>query len=120
MNMIKSCILVFTIVTSPMALSCGDYLVAAQVIMKDGASSLVINPGTKSEINLKVEFGESAKLSPYINRTIETLVRINEPMDATRGNAATIGSIKVLVPDPLSTTKGTSLKLINKIDCKKN
>lgn len=111
--------LILTLSTSPLAFSCGDYLVSAEVIMKDGASSLVINPGTKSEINLKVEFNESAKLSPYIGRLIETMGRMEEPMDQTRGVLVTLGSIKVLKPDPLSTSKGTSLKNINKMDCKK-
>ena len=104
--------------TSP-ALGCGDYLVSAQVVMKEGASTLIINPKTKSEINLKVDFKESAKLSPYIGRLIETIVRIEEPMDATRGEVLTIGPIKVLVPDPLANTKGTQMKIVKKMECKK-
>lgn len=119
MRKMKSTLLLLSLICSANAFSCGDYLVSAQVVMKDGASSLVINPDTKSEINLKVEFKESAKLSPYIGRFIETLVRMEEAMDATRGEVISLGSIKVLVPDPLANSKGTSMKLINKIECKK-
>lgn len=119
MRKMKSTLLLLSLISSTNAFSCGDYLVSAQVVMKDGASALVINPDTKSEINLKVEFKESAKLSPYIGRFIETLVRMEEAMDATRGEVISLGSIKVLVPDPLANNKGTSMKLINKIECKK-
>ena len=119
MKNIKSTVLLFALASTSNAFSCGDYLARAQVVMKNGASSLVINPDTKSEINLKVEFKESAKLSPYIGRFIETLVRMEEAMDATRGEVVSLGSIKVLVPDPLANSKGTSMKLINKIECKK-
>lgn len=100
--------------------ACGDYLVSAQVVMKEGKSTLVINPESKSEINLNVDFKESSKLSPYLGRLIETLVRIEEAMDATRGEVQSIGSIKVLVPDPLANSKGTQMKLVNKMECKKN
>lgn len=119
MRKMKSTLLLLSLISSANAFSCGDYLVSAQVVMKDGASSLVINPETKSEINLKVEFKESAKLSPYIGRFIETLVKMEEAMDATRGEVISLGAIKVLVPDPLANSKGTIMKLINKIECKK-
>lgn len=101
------------------ASSCGDYLVAAEVKMINGLSTLVVNPGTKSEINLKVEFNESAKLSPYIDRFIEVVASMEVPMDETRGSVTTLGTIKVLPPNPLATSKGTSMKLINKMECKK-
>jgi hypothetical protein len=122
--MMKKCssalvILILALVICPKAWSCGEYLVAAQVLMKDGVSSLVINPDSKSEINLKVEFNESSKLSPYIGRMIEAEVKIEEKMDFTRGLVASIGTIKVIAPDPLAHHKGTSLKLLKKIDCKK-
>lgn len=96
---------------------CGDYLIAAEVKMINGLSTLVVNPGTKSEINLKVEFNESAKLSPYIDRFIEVVAKMEVPMDETRGSVTTLGTIKVLPPNPLATSKGTSMKLINKRDC---
>lgn len=99
--------------------SCGTYLVDAQVIMKNGLSSLVINPGTRSEINLKVEFNESAKLSPYIDRFIETKVKIEEKMDFTRGVVASMGPITAIVADPLAPSKGTKFQLLKKEDCKK-
>lgn len=111
-------VLAFTLISST-AWSCGEYQVKAQVIMKDGVSSLVIYPGTISEINLKVEFNESAKLSPYINRVIEAKVTMEEKMDFTRGNVSKIENIKVIVPDPLAADKGMSLKIIKKTDCKK-
>lgn len=98
--------------------SCGTYLLRAQVMMKDGFSSLVINPGTRSEINLKVEFNESAKLSPFIGRLIETKGKIEEKMDHTRGVVASLGPISPLSPDPLSQTKGTKMELLTKEDCK--
>lgn len=99
--------------------SCGTYLVKAQVIMKDGLSSLVINPGTKSEINLKIEFNESAKLTPFINRLIETNAKIEEKMDYTRGVVAGLGPINSIVPDPLSPSKGTKFELVKEEKCKK-
>ncbi len=98
--------------------SCGTYLLRAQVLMKDGFSSLVINPGTRSEINLKVEFSESSKLSPYIGRLIETKGKIEEKMDHTRGVVASLGPISPLAPDPLSQSKGTKMELLKKEDCK--
>ncbi|MBC7540885.1 MAG: hypothetical protein H7281_18840 [Bacteriovorax sp.] len=114
-----SILLFLTLAVCPKAWSCGEYLASAQVIMKDGVSSLVINPDSKSEINLKVDFNESSKLSPYIGRMIEADVKIEEKMDFTRGLVASIGTIKVIAPDPLAHHKGTSLKLLKKIDCKK-
>lgn len=106
--------------SSSLALSCGDYLLKAQVIMKGGVSSLVVNPGTKSEINLKVEFKESSKLSPYIGRLIETTAKMEKEMDKTIGEVTALGPIKVLVPDPLANAKGTSMQLINKMECLKD
>lgn len=97
--------------------SCGTYLVQAQVVMKEGFSTLVINPGTKSEINLKVQFNESAKLSPYIDRFIETKATIEEKMDFTRGVVASLGEIKELVPEPLSTSRGTKFQLLSAKAC---
>lgn len=85
--------------------------------MKDGFSSLVINPGTKSEINLKVEFNESAKLTPYIDRLIETHAKIEEKMDYTRGVVASLGPITPIIPDPLSPSKGTKMELIKSEKC---
>lgn len=120
MKNIKSLILLLAVAYPVSALTCGNYLVKALVVMKDGVSSLVINPDTKSEINLKVEFNQSAKLSPYIGRFIETQLTITRPMDATRGEASTLGSIKVLTPDPLANNMGTSMKLIKKMNCSKN
>lgn len=99
--------------------TCGTYLVDAQVVMKDGFSTLVINPETKSEINLKVEFNESAKLSPYIDRMIESKIKIEEKMDYTRGIVASLGAITPIVPDPLAPSKGTKFQLLKKEDCKK-
>lgn len=109
----------FLIIFSSSAFSCGEYYTAAQVVMKDGLSTLVINPDTKSEINLKVEFNESGKLSPYLNRFIEAKVQIEEKMDFTRGVVSHIDDIKVIVPDPLAQAKGTKLTLLKKADCKK-
>lgn len=117
---LKIVLVILTLVSSQASVgSCGTYLVNAQVIMKNGLSSLVINPGTKSEINLKVEFNESAKLSPYIDRLIETKVKIEEKMDHTQGVVASLGQITPLVSDPLSPSKGTKFQLIQKADCKK-
>ncbi len=118
MNKFKLIILSMTLFSSS-AWSCGEYLVKAQVSMKDGLSSLIVYPGTISEINLKIEFNESAKLSPYINRVIEAKVTIEEKMDFTRGNVSKIENIKAIVPDPLAPDKGMGLKLIKETDCKK-
>lgn len=117
----KSSVLFFVIFVLPNfnVWSCGDYLASAQVKMRDGVSGLVINPDSLSEINLKVEFQESSKLSPYIGRMIETEIVIREKMDFTSGLVASIGKIKVTTPDPLAHHKGTSLKLIKSFDCKK-
>lgn len=97
--------------------SCGTYLIEAQVVMKDGLSALVINPGTKSEINLKVRFNESAKLTPYIDRFIETKAVIEEKMDYTRGVVASLGEIKEILPEPLATSKGTKFQLLSAKAC---
>ena len=110
--------LIFTLANTAYA-TCGDYYAAAQVVMKNGISALVINPGTISEINLKVEFGESSKLSPYIGRLIETEVKIEEKMDYTKGLVSKIGEIKIIAPAPLSPGAGTSFKLLKKINCRK-
>ncbi len=101
------------------AWACGDYDVRALVVMKDGFAGLVINPKTKSEINLKVEFNESAKLSPYIDRFIEAQITITDKMDFTMGTASTINNIKVLVPDPLAQGSGTKMTQTKASDCKK-
>ncbi len=86
--------------------------------MKDGLSTLVINPGTKSEINLKIEFNESAKLTPFIDRLIKTNATIEEKMDYTRGVVAALGPITAIVPDPLSPSSGTKFDLLKEEKCK--
>jgi len=101
------------------AFPCGVYNIAAKVVMVDGFSTFVINPKTKSEINLKVEFNESAKLTPYIERIITARVKIDEKMDFTRGKIAKIESLKEIPPDPLANDSGTYLKQINEEKCKK-
>lgn len=109
----KSFVLFFLILlalTEASFSSCGTYHIKALVVMKDGFASLVINPGTKSEITLKVEFNESAKLSPYINRLIETTARLQGPMDETRGLISSLGPIEALASDPLSPSKGTKFE----------
>jgi hypothetical protein len=98
--------------------SCGQYNVSAAVIMKEGYPSLVINPGSKSEINLTVEFAQTSKLAPYIGRSINTLVQIDKEMDNTIGVINKIGEIKVIPPDPLAPHLGTSFNLIEKSRCK--
>ncbi|MDD4976456.1 MAG: hypothetical protein PHY93_19010 [Bacteriovorax sp.] len=110
--------LLIALINAPQAFSCGDYLIQAEVVMKNGVSFLVINPGSESEINLKVAFKETPKLAPYIGRFIQTKIKIERPMDATRGEVASIEGIKVLVPDPLLSGKGTSMKMIKSMDCK--
>ncbi|MFA6237572.1 MAG: hypothetical protein WC635_09620 [Bacteriovorax sp.] len=120
MEKLKLLTTLICLTSSTLALSCGDYLIKAQVIMKDGVSSLVVNPGTKSEINLKVEFKESSKLSPYIGKLIETTARMDKEMDETLGFLATLGPIKILVPNPLANAKGTSMNIIKKTECIKN
>lgn len=119
MNTSKTLIITGLILFSFGAFACGEYQARALVKMNEGQSGLVINPDTKSEINLKVDFNESIKLSPYIGRFIETLVKIEVPMDATRGEVSKLGPIKVLVPNPLASNKGTSLKPVNISECKK-
>lgn len=104
---------------SQSAFSCGDYLVRAQITMKNGISGFVINPGTRSEINLKPDFNESAKLSPYINRMIEAKIRIDEQMDFNIGKVEHIDDIKIIAPDPLAQGKGTKLTVLKKADCLK-
>jgi hypothetical protein len=98
--------------------ACGEYKAHALVVMKNGESMLVINPETKSEINLKVAFDQLGKLSPYIGRTIETKIVISK-MDYTRGFVKSMGEIKVILTDPLSQTKSTKLELILKKACVK-
>lgn len=119
MKLVNTLLFSYLVFNTSCFASCGSYLVNAQVVMKNGLSSLVINPGTKSEINLKVEFNESAKLTPYINRMIETKVKIEEKMDYTRGTVASLGPITVIAPDPLAPSKGTKFQLIQAEDCKK-
>ena len=109
----------FAFVFSHAAFSCGEYLVRAQVTMKNGISGFVINPGSKSEINLRPEFNESAKLSPYIDHMIEAKVRIDEQMDFTVGKVALIEDVKIIAPDPLAPGKGTKLTVLKKVECKK-
>ncbi|MDO9183478.1 MAG: hypothetical protein Q7U04_13775 [Bacteriovorax sp.] len=99
--------------------ACGQYGVTAKVMMKNGFAGLVIYPGTKSEINLQLEAGESLKLSAYINRTIKTSVMIEKEMDHTLGSVASLGPIEVVAPDPLANDKGTRFELLKNIDCKK-
>jgi hypothetical protein len=111
--------ILFILINSSSAWSCGDYLVKAQVVMKNGVASLVVNPETQSEINLKVKFSESSKLSPYIGRMISSKVTIPEKMDFTQGIVTSIAEITTILPDPLAPGKGTSLKLIKIRNCKK-
>jgi hypothetical protein len=113
-------ILILLILThTTLAWSCGDYLIRANVVMKNGVAGLVINPDTQSEINLKVKFDESSKLSPYVGRMIESTVTIPKKMDFTQGVVSSIGGILVIAHDPLAPSKGTSLKLVKVRNCKK-
>ncbi len=100
------------------AFSCGLYSVASKVIMKDGKPCLVVNPGTKSEINLTIEYSETSKLVPYVGRSIKTKVQIDKEMDNTQGIVNRIGEIQVIPPGPLAPNLGTSFDLIEKTKCK--
>ncbi len=107
----------FSILFSPKVFSCGDYLIHAEVKLKDGGFFLVINPQTQSEISLQVIFNEAPKLAPYKNRFIETIGTLNKEMEFNKGNISKLDSIKVLVPDLLASDKGTSMKLVRSQDC---
>jgi hypothetical protein len=109
--------LLLLLLSSTSLFACGDYLIDAIAVMKEGFPALIINPGTKSEINLKVEFAETPKLSPYINRLIEVSATMTKPMDYTQGEIAKLAKIKVLVPDPLAQGQGTKMTLIKKAKC---
>ncbi len=98
--------------------TCGDYQAVAKVEMTAGQIALLINPSSKSEIYLRVEFPEQSKLSPYINRFISSTISISQEMDFTRGVVSKIENIAEAIPDHLATSKGTKLKLIKKFKCK--
>ncbi|MGZ3788645.1 MAG: hypothetical protein ACXVLQ_08990 [Bacteriovorax sp.] len=119
MKFLKLVLFITLITNAPHAFSCGEYLIKAEVVMKNGLVFLVINPETKSEINLRASFKETPKLAPYIKRFIEAKIKIEKPMDATRGEVESIEGIKVIVPAPLMSGKGTEMKMIKSMDCKR-
>lgn len=114
----KKMFLLMSALISYQAYACGDYQVSAQVLLKEGDFSLVVNPGTLSQINLKVDFEESLSLSPYVGRIIGAKIHVDQ-MDNTLGQVSSVSGIKALISDPLLNNKGTSMTLVKKSDCKK-
>ena len=113
-------ILLFIVFLLPIKVwACGEYFARALVLMKNGISSLVINPKSISEINLIVDFDESLKLSPYVGRTIETHITILKEMDKNKGYVSSIADIKAVASNPLSNSKGTSLALLKSLKCQR-
>lgn len=112
--------LVATINFAQLAFPCGQYIIGAKVKMMNGLSTLVVYPNTDSEINLKVDFNESIKLTPYLKRTVEVRAKINEEMDFTIGKIAKIESIKEILSDPLASDSGTYFKQSKIENCLKN
>jgi hypothetical protein len=117
MTFYKNLIIFIILIFSLKAFSCGEYLLHAEVKMKDGGFFLVLYPQTQSEIYLLASFSEAPKLAPYKDRFIETMVTIHKEMEFSKRSISKIDSIKVLVPDPLASGKGTSMKLIKPQDC---
>lgn len=98
---------------------CGEYSVVARVEMQEGFPVLLINPKTKSQITLTTIHSERPKLSPYLDRNLKAKITIHEAFDKTHGKFDLIEDLESGIPDPLSTSSGTSLSLIKSADCKK-
>ena len=98
---------------------CGEYNIVARVEMLDGFPALLVNPKTKSQITLTTIHSERPKLSPYLDRNLKAKITIHEAFDKTHGKFDAIEDLENAIPDPLSTSGGTSLKLIKNVDCKK-
>ena len=116
MKYIISSLLFGALITND-ALACGGYETIGKVMMKDGVSGLVIYPDTKSQIDLRVEFNESTKLSPYIDTFIKAKISV-EQLDLTFGYVTKISDITSTLPNQLATDKGTKLKQLTKAPCK--
>ena len=98
---------------------CGEYSVVARVEMQEGFPVLLINPKTKSQITLTTVHSERPKLTPYLDRNLKAKIKIREAFDKTHGKYELIEEIENAIPDPLSTSSGTSLSLIKSAECKK-
>lgn len=117
-NVAKIISLILSLVLCKPSYSCGNYKTVAKVIMREGSPSLIIYPESQSEIFLKVELLESAKLAPYLNRYIMADLLILKKNDNTRYNVEKINNIKITIPKLLSSKKGTGLSLIKPSVCK--
>ena len=100
-------------------LPCGDYNVIAKVEMLEGFPVLLINPKTKSQITLSTVHAERPKLTPYLDRNLKAKIIIREAFDKTHGKFESIDDIENSIPDLLTSSGGTAIKLIKKVDCKK-
>ncbi|MBP9681378.1 MAG: hypothetical protein KBD76_08230 [Bacteriovorax sp.] len=97
---------------------CGDYVTNAKVVLREGSPSLIIYPGSLSEIYLKFSLSESFKLAPYLNRYVKADLFIQSMNDKTHYKVEKISHITPIPPPLLSIHKGTSLVLVKKSDCK--
>jgi hypothetical protein len=88
--------------------------------MLEGFPVLLINPKTKSQITLSTIHSERPKLTPYLDRNLKAKITINDSFDNTQGKFNLIEDIESAVPDPLSSSGGTTLKLLKKENCKKS
>ena len=118
-NLFIFTILILTSNSRAEDLPCGDYSVIAKVEMHEGFPVLLINPKTKSQITLSTVHAERPKLTPYLDRNLKAKITIREAFDKTQGKFESIDDIESAVADPLSSSGGTSLKLIRKEECKK-
>ena len=119
-KLLLSANLLFTLIALADDRPCGEYAVVARVEMLEGFPVLLINPKTKSQITLSTIHSERPKLTPYLDRNLKAKITINESFDNTQGKFNLIEDIESTVPDPLSSSGGTSLKLLKKENCKKS
>lgn len=106
----------FLLLNATTSAACGVYSVTALVQANQGYPSLLINPGTQSEVKLTLKFADTPKLSAYIDQTISAEIEITE-LASTSGNIENISKITRNFTSELSQTRGTVLKQLKAAAC---
>lgn len=96
---------------------CGLYQVRGVVKYVKNTPTMIVNEGTKSEIQLSVPILNEPKLSPYIDQPFVAEVKILSPMNGSLGRGEVV-KIETRLPHPLN-PKDTGLTFIKNIGCDK-
>jgi hypothetical protein len=98
---------------------CGEYKISGIGRMLKNTPVLIINERSLSEYVFTIPISEQPRIVPYIDRPFELHALIVKKGNGTRGELKDLKEISLRVPNPLSESPDTGIKLLHKLPCQK-